>query len=650
MSMGDDVASATMQVSMKAAEAAIDTVSKTVDRTIDNIAKLLQVLAANRGGGRSKKDVKGTDLTDIKSGEVKMKDLLANARKLGENITSSDHALTQADMKYVAKKAKEYGIPVSFTRGKDKDNIYASVRSGDLPILQRICTDMMRDKLAERPQELGNFKVKEWEIPYITAELNKHDLAAQFGKTKDGECFCLYEKADEKAIMIARNEFVRKCEEVKKEFTFDRNEDGFFTIKDLHSGREISFDEPPTQEELSAMMQEQFGCDENKANIACAKFGEEMLQGEAKQKFFSTQPTDAFSEVKTNITVEGEDILTKPYTCLRVTPKSDGIPRIVYQDADGNFAVLNPEKMTQRQMAERLQTQLKITDAETLQALVSKAQKVSDYYASQEMQTLERTFTESDFDALELYKCEVEPYPLPDNPDITVTRKLPVNRVDNEIIRTDKDHFTVTSNATIIGTDQNDMEHTSIDTQQRVLSFSDKKNAIAELSAMYQQQGVPEHIAKQLAKDAFKQAKAQSAEKILVVEEAKAESATISHGAKKVEVPLGDPATAADTIHKEFDVSEETAVAIVAKAEDAVHPFDMEELIRETEEFYSAKENPEEGFHDAEHTELHTLDDVQTEKKLPLNDSDMQSTLALPDKPDVPAAKPELPSVPVGRR
>ena len=118
MSMGDDVASATMQVSMKAAETAIDTASRTVDRTIDNIAKLLQALMVSRGG-RNPKDVKATDLTEIKSGEVKMKDLLANARKLGENITSSDHALTQADMKYVAKKAKEYGIPVSFTRGKD---------------------------------------------------------------------------------------------------------------------------------------------------------------------------------------------------------------------------------------------------------------------------------------------------------------------------------------------------------------------------------------------------------------------------------------------------------------------------------------------------------------------------------------------------
>ena len=130
--------------------------------------------------------------------------------------------------------AKKYGIPIAFTSDKHKENNYANVRTSDLQIFQKMCTDLMKDKLAERPQELGNFKVKDWEISFITSELNNYDLSAQFGATKDGEKFCLYEKSDEKAIMIARNEFVKKCDELNTNMTVTKNEN-FFVIQDKYS-------------------------------------------------------------------------------------------------------------------------------------------------------------------------------------------------------------------------------------------------------------------------------------------------------------------------------------------------------------------------------------------------------------------------------
>ncbi|MBQ3256372.1 MAG: hypothetical protein IJN43_16205 [Ruminococcus sp.] len=577
MSMGDEVAGATLQVGTKLAEASIDTVAKAVDRTIDNIAKLLQALSVPRAS--KEKPVKSTDLTELKTGEVKIKKLLENARKTGDSVSSSDHGLTQADMKYVARKAKEYGIPVAFTGTKGKDNIYANVRSKDLPILQRICTDLMKEKLEVRPQELGNFKAKQWEIPFITAELNKHDLAAQFGKTKNGEYFCLYEKADEKAILIARGEFVRKCDEIKKDITFDRDEQGYLTIKDVRSGKEISFEEPPSREELSAMIQEQFDYDQSKADIVCAKFGEEMLEGEAKQKFFSNAPQNAFSKVDANIEVQGESVLTKEYSCWRMTPKSDGVPRIVFRDNDGNFAVLNPEKMTQRQMAERLQTQLKITDAATVLALVDKAQKVSDYYATQENHSLDYTFKKSDFDMRD--EKVISGMHRTDAAGNAFAKALPVSSISNEIERTSKNHFFVTSAVTSIETDQHGVDHSTTDTQILTLSFSDKKNGVKELMDLYKKQGVPEHIAKQMAQDVFRQAETQSAEKILLVEEVRAESAVISHAGTAVEIDTTDPQAAAEKLKEEFEVSEGTAEAVVAKTADAVNPLALEELVQD---------------------------------------------------------------------
>ncbi len=385
--MSDEVTGATLQVATKAAESGLHM----IDRTIDLIAKLLQILAERERNRQNSRDnsVNSTNLTGIKTGEVKIRDLVADARKNGDTLSTSEQALTNEDRKYIMKKAKEYGIPVAFTGAKGKDNLYANVRTSDLPIFQRICTDMMKDKLAERPQELGNFKVKEWEMPFIINELNKHDLSAQFGKTRDGENFCLYEKADEKAIHIARNEFVRKCSELEKEFTFDRDEQGNFTLKDLHSGREISFDTIPTQSELSSQIQETFGYDENKANIACAKFGEECLEGQQKQQFFSQDTQKEFANIDANIQVEGESIYTKEFSCWHLTPKTDHVPRIVFRsNEDGKFCVLNPEKMTRKQMAMALRNDLGVKNVKQLQALVDKAEKVSDYYVREQNSSL----------------------------------------------------------------------------------------------------------------------------------------------------------------------------------------------------------------------------------------------------------------------
>lgn len=54
MSMSDEVAGATLQVSMHAAEKAVDIAAKIANDIMDTIAKLLQALAAHRGGANGR--------------------------------------------------------------------------------------------------------------------------------------------------------------------------------------------------------------------------------------------------------------------------------------------------------------------------------------------------------------------------------------------------------------------------------------------------------------------------------------------------------------------------------------------------------------------------------------------------------------------
>ena len=73
--------------------------------------------------------------------------------------------------------------------------------------------------------------------------LEAHDLPAVFIATKSGDQYCLHDVKHRDAVRIVREEYVAKCKEIEKQFSFDKDENGFYTLKDLHSGREVSFDQ-----------------------------------------------------------------------------------------------------------------------------------------------------------------------------------------------------------------------------------------------------------------------------------------------------------------------------------------------------------------------------------------------------------------------
>lgn len=601
MNMSDDIASASIQVSTKVAEAG----THAFEKTIDIIAKLLQMLAYKNQNSRSK-EIKSTDLTDLKPGEVGIKELIASAKKNGDTISVSDNGFTKDDVRQIKKKAKEMGIPVSFTNVKGKDNIYANVRTSDLPIFQRICTEMMKDKIVANPDKLGNFKVQEWEMPFITNELNKHDLSATFGKTQGNEHFCLFDKADEKAILIARGEFVRKCNEINNEMSFDRDDEGNLTIKNLHTGKEILYDNSITRDELSLRIQEEFVYDKNKADLACAKFGEEMLSGEEKQRFFSDNPQNKFSKIDTNIKIEGESVLTQDYTCWRLTQKSDKVPQIVFRDDEGNFAVLDPNKMSRKQMSEAIQNELHITDKKTVDALVDKANKVHDYYSKQDEVNFSHDykFSKSDFDMSN--PNVVSDMKRTDDDGIIFTKQLPISEINNQIERNNKREFTVISTAKTMEINEHDEHYTRSDTQTLHLSFSDKRDSINQLKEIYQKQGVPEHIAKQMAKDVYAKAEAQSSEKVLHIEEVRSDSITVCYGWRAAEIDITDRYKAVEQIGRKFGVSDEEAELVLDKAmekrEQDHHP-NTDEASESTKE------------HKGEHSKSSVKDNGEVEKR-----------------------------------
>ncbi len=571
MAMGDDIAGATLKTTADMSKLAVEASTKTISNITEMIFRLLRELALMRKQAKSS-DVHNSNLSDIKSGTVSIKKLLEHCRKNGETIATSEQGLTKADVSAIASKAKKYGIPVAFTNNNSKDNIFATVRNSDLPIFKQICTELIKEKLDTRPQKLGNFKCQKWEIPFICQELNNYDLSAQFAETKNGEFFAMFEKNDEKAIKIARSEFVRKCNEVESDISISKDDEGFYSIKEKSTGKEFAFNGTPNRNEISEKVKSNFGYDENKANIIASKFGQEMLTGEDKQLFFSDSVISEFSYIS-KANWENENILAKNYDCYYVTPKKDGISRIVLQDENGKFAVLTPHKQTNKEMNQILESQLGVTDSDVAKALIEKASHVNTVNSRvrqhngsiEELHTHDVSLQKSDFDMTNV--DTVSNMRRIDDEGTVFIKTQPIDSVHSRIKR-NGDTFSVTSTVTTTETDSNGNANSISSTQQLTLSFSNKKTAMQELTEMYKKQGVPESTAKEMSKNVFSKAELQSAESVLAIEKRNTSSIIVSDGTNIQCIPTAEKQQAIEEIKDKFDVSSEYAENIIEKSED----------------------------------------------------------------------------------
>jgi hypothetical protein len=404
---------------------------------------------------------------------------------------------------------------------------------------------------------------------------------------------------------------VQKCKEIESDLTITKDDDGFYTLKDDKCGNVLTFDEMPSKSELSAMFQEKFGYDENKAEIACGKFGESQLDGNLKRDFFGNNPQNEFSKIENHIELKGENILVKDYDCLRVTPKADGVPCLVYRDEQNNFAVLKPDKMTRKQMAAVIRESLNIEDEKTVKALVQKAEKVNDYYSKQSSENYSVTRSEVVGDVAD---------------DKSIEFQSDIERIDKNKFKVDTKVYSREFTGLNVGDASRGDEN--VRTAVLVLSFSDKKNALSELQAMYKAQGLSDEMAKQSAKDVFTKAQAQSAEKVLHIEEIKVDKqsaeahgatpneamesvVTVKYGGQTEEVKLGEREATLAEVGDKFGVSEEEAELLLNRTEEIISDSKGESIEQENVITNDKTDTPLNG-HETKPTETVELN-VKTE-------------------------------------
>lgn len=557
MAMGDEVTSATLNVGMHFAT-----------KTIDVIAKLITSLAhivqdshrASLARQNSRQNVTSKDIS-LGGGEVELTELIKNAKKNRDTVIPIKDGLTENDRKFVLSKAKQYNLPVAFEK---KEGLYYPIISGqDKEMYKHICTDLIRNKLADNAETkaYSNFGLQDWEVPFTNEIFNKYNVSAQFGKTADGQSFCLYNNADEAIVKIARNEFKRMHEEVK---TISIDDDADYIALTDKNGHKVSVvkSDLPTYDELTELIQTKFNYDETKAKLLAARLGE-SLSDEDKTEFFNEDIRSKFSSIKTECVLEGESVLAKPYNCYRVKPKTDDIPRIIFVDDKNNFVTLQPERMNNERMKALIGQELGIKDERIANALVDKARAVSHYYNSVENSENKNYSYDIEKNGNYSYKGIVKA-------NVSETVHIPY-KVDNRIERNGKDTFTVSADFHRYS-DENSIEKSL----PLTLSLTDKATAVEELKSLYTKQGIGEYTAAQMAKECIKRAENQSADNVVQLESIKAEKffdsdissiksaeLELAMGDKKKIVSLADAATAKNDIMETFGVSDEEAEAVI---------------------------------------------------------------------------------------
>jgi hypothetical protein len=133
--------------------------------------------------------------------------------------------------------------------------------------------DALKEAIRTRRDELAIVKCKAWDVEPLRAIYGKHELAAVFAKNKDGDIHCIHEESDRDAVMAATKELEALRADVNNNIRIT-TEGGHTTVKDIPSGKEIYISAATSKHTaVSGMVQEVFGYDKVKADLAANKYG-----------------------------------------------------------------------------------------------------------------------------------------------------------------------------------------------------------------------------------------------------------------------------------------------------------------------------------------------------------------------------------------
>ena len=374
---GDDVASAGVQV------------------TAEMISKaneiLLEIIKIHLDEERENNRIKAMSDSDIAlhGGEV----TLRNLRQGGE-ITMLP-CFEKADYKELANRVKMLDIPIAAVQEKGKANtLSVFFNTKDKTMLNSILKDMKAQKLKQASQTEKMITIEKTMVEGFQIYCSDHDIPVCFMEAKDG-VKCIFDVAYQQQIEKALENYRKMQEELTKISVEIEKEKGKskFIITDMNTAKKITMNFC-TKARLEQMLCEQMGFAPFKAAEASNVLAERLSEEQKTYFYCGSRTAEQMDYFEKDITFDDDNILTENYSFAKLKFRNDNSSRLTITDKYGNFVVLSGASINRHDVERNIKSYLKVTDNETIAALMKKAERLGfaekTYQRSFKEYTIER--------------------------------------------------------------------------------------------------------------------------------------------------------------------------------------------------------------------------------------------------------------------
>lgn len=375
---GDDVASAGVSVTTEMISKANEIILELIKIQIDKERENARVKALNE------KDVK------LSGGEVSYKKL-----KSGGEISMLP-SFNKDDFKELIKQAKRLDIPVagvqdkgrlSFARQENTLSVFFNVK--DKNALDSIVRDIVQKKLEQPAQSEKMITIEKTQVEGFQMYCADHDIPVNFMEAKD-EVRCIFNTAYEQQINRAMENYRRMQNELSKisvEVTRDKGKPKII-VTDMNDGRKITMNFC-TKARLERMLGERMNFEPFKATEVANVIAKKLTDEQKRFYYSGSRTVEQMDYFAKDITFEDDNILTENFSFAKMKFRNEETPRLTITDKEGNFVVLSGASIRREDVERDIKNYLKVTDNETIAALMNKAEKLG--FAEQ---TIKRNFRE----------------------------------------------------------------------------------------------------------------------------------------------------------------------------------------------------------------------------------------------------------------
>ena len=354
---GDDVASAGVEVT-----------TQIVSKATEIFMEMLKI-AIKREREKNRLSEKSEVLS---GGEVTYQQL-----KEGGEITMLP-SFAKEDYKELLRQAKKMDIPVAAIREQGKDNtLSVFINIQDKEAVNSIVQGIVREKMKAPEQTQRMITIEKEQVEGFQTYCAEHDIHVNFLETSK-DVKCIFNSAYEKQIEAAVENYRQIQSELSKtEIKVQNDERGKpkIIVSDTEQGKRLSIN-LCTKAKLERVLQERLGFSKVKA-VEAASVLLQQFSAEQKKYFLSgSRQLEQMEFYQKDIKFENENILADKFSFAKLKLPDEDFSRLTITDNDGNLVVLSEKNIDRKQVEKKIRAHLKISDSETISAIMEKAERL----------------------------------------------------------------------------------------------------------------------------------------------------------------------------------------------------------------------------------------------------------------------------------